>query len=202
MLFRTAYSGTILVMKILFAQGNPGLHYEHTRHNIGYKAVGEFAAKHSGSFVNKSKFFADVAEISIEGEKVILVKPTTFYNETGRSLRAIMDFYKVGNDDVLVVHDELALPFGKIRIRHSGSDAGNNGIKSLNSVIGENYARLRVGIYNELRDLAHDSNFVLSKLNKNETVNFEKYVLPKIFDILNEFIHTGDIADESFTLID
>lgn len=137
-------------MKIILAQGNPGHEYEQTRHNVGFLALDFYVASHDLEFHSKPKFAADIAEATINGEKVLLVKPTTYYNETGRTARALADFYKVETPNIFVIHDELALPFGMLRTREKGSDAGNNGIKSLNTHIGENYSRLRVGTQNDL----------------------------------------------------
>lgn len=155
-------------MKIIFGLGNPGTEYDSTRHNLGFLMLDRIAAQHSVAFLPKSKFSAHIAEFSINGEKVLLVKPQTFYNEVGQSARAIVDFYKLPSTDLLVIHDELALPFGALRIRNDGSDAGNNGIKSLNAHMGQQYARLRIGIATPLRDQMNDADFVLGKFNAEE----------------------------------
>ncbi len=156
-------------MKILFAQGNPGTRYVYTRHNVGFLFLDIFAATHSLSFSKKPKFHADIAEGTIEGEKVLLVKPDTFYNETGISARALCDFYKVNiAQDFLAIHDDLALPFGTIRTRAEGSDAGNNGIKSLNAYLGSHYHRIRIGIYTKDRDFINDVDFVIGSFPETE----------------------------------
>ena len=156
-------------MKLILAQGNPGKEYEGTRHNIGFAVLNDIAAQSSSSFTEKTKFHAEVAEVVIKGEKILLAKPTTFYNETGTAARAIVDFYKINPaTDILVIHDELALPFGVLKTRASGSDAGNNGIKSLNRHLGAEYNRLRIGIANPLRDHIDDSTFVLGKFTAEE----------------------------------
>ena len=163
-------------MKIIFAQGNPGKEFENTRHNVGFFLLGEIAKKYGAEFTKKPKFHAEIAEFSKDSEKTLLVKPATFYNETGISARALVDFYKCDPaTDLLVIHDDLALPFGTLRTREKGSDAGNNGIKSLNAHLGQNYRRVRVGIYNELRDRQPDVEFVLGKFTANE-----KAALPTI----------------------
>ena len=157
-------------MKIIFAQGNPGKQYEHTRHNVGFYLIDTLASSLGVSFTEKPKFHALVAEAVLEGEKILLVKPTTYYNETGQSARSIVDFYKLNPPtDFLVIHDELALPFGTIRTRLSGRDAGNNGIKSLNAHLGTEHARIRVGVYNDMRDVMHDADFVLGHFTAEET---------------------------------
>jgi len=159
----------LIEMKIIFAQGNPGTQYEKTRHNIGFIMLDRLADQLKVDFITKTKFHATVAETTLKGEKLLLVKPTTFYNDTGIAARAICDFYKLNPaTDFLVIHDDLALPFGTIRTREKGRDAGNNGIKSLNAHIRENYKRIRLGIYNEQRDKINDVNFVLGVFSQSE----------------------------------
>lgn len=175
-------------MKLIFAQGNPGTEYEQTRHNVGFLALDYYANKHAVQFQPKLKFHADIAELTIGGDKVLLIKPATFYNETGKSARAIADFYKIDTADILVIHDELALPFGTLRTREKGSPAGNNGIKSLNSHLGENYARLRVGTHNELADKQGSYDFVLSKFSAEEAEKLTSDVFPKIAELIDAFI--------------
>jgi PTH1 family peptidyl-tRNA hydrolase len=181
-------------MKVIFAQGNPGADYTYTRHNIGFLLIDLFAKAHNAEFVKKAKFHADIAEISISGEKVLLVKPTTFYNETGQAARLIIDFYKLNPaDDFLVIHDDLALPFGVLRTRKDGRDAGNNGIKSLNAHLGQNYARIRVGIFNDKRQFMHDTDFVLGSLSLQE-----KNALPALDEHTEKFIN--DFIKNTFQL--
>lgn len=175
-------------MKIIFAQGNPGDQYTATRHNVGFMVLDAYAKEQKASFLPKPKFFANIAEYKSEDEKILLVKPTTFYNDTGKSLRSLVDFYKLTPaTEVLVIHDDLALPFGTLRTREKGSDAGNNGIKSLNAHLGHEYARLRVGIYNDLRDRLDDADFVLSRFTKEEHDIFTETIIPKVCTILDSF---------------
>ncbi|QQG50611.1 MAG: aminoacyl-tRNA hydrolase [Candidatus Saccharibacteria bacterium] len=187
-------------MKIVFAQGNPGAEYSRTRHNVGFLMVDTYAHAHNADFTRKAKFQADIAEISVKGEKVLLVKPTTFYNETGQSARALLDFYKLDpSKDFLVIHDDLALPFGTIRTRDKGRDAGNNGIKSLNAHIGEHHNRIRVGIYNELRDRMPDADFVLARFSENENnalTDVYKHVLPFIDGFIADSFHLTKVTLE------
>lgn len=179
-------------MKIIFAQGNPGLQYQTTRHNVGFMVLDDLAKKRGAEFAKKPKFHADVAELSVNGEKVFLVKPTTFYNETGQSARLLIDFYKLApENDFLVVHDDLALPLGTIRTREKGSDAGNNGVKSLNTHIGQAHKRVRIGVYSELRDRMHDADFVLGSFTAAE-----REVLPAIIEQAELFIDA--FINESF----
>jgi PTH1 family peptidyl-tRNA hydrolase len=161
-------------MKLIFAQGNPEARYNHTRHNIGFAVIDDFAKAHGAEWTDKPKFHALIAETTIDGEKVLLAKPTTYYNETGLSARSLVDFYKIESHNVLVIHDDLALPFGTVRVRSKGSDAGNNGIKSLNAHIGEGFRRIRVGTWNELRNQIDDVDFVLGKLTADEQSKYDE----------------------------
>ena len=175
-------------MKIILAQGNPGTKYERTRHNAGFLALDYYADKQSLTFQHKAKFNALIAEQGSGDKKVILVKPTAYYNDTGRSARTLVDFYKADTSDILVIHDDLALPFGTLRTREKGSDAGNNGIKSLNATLGENYARIRVGIGNDLLERIGHHDFVLSRFSLEEAEKLNSDIYPKIADIIDDFI--------------
>jgi PTH1 family peptidyl-tRNA hydrolase len=187
-------------MKIIFALGNPGSEYIGTRHNTGFMAVDKFAHEHGVDFIEKSKFRAYLAEFSIEGDKVLLVKPTTFYNNVGESARSLIDFYKLEpSEDLLVIHDDLALPFGRLRVRKKGSDAGNNGIKSLNAHIGQEYARIRVGIAIEERT-NDDATFVLSRFDSTEQNELKDKIIPKNCGLIADFI-AGELEETSYNLI-
>lgn len=178
-------------MKLILGQGNPGPEYAKTRHNVGFMALDFYAAKQEVAFQPKSKFHAEIAEVTLAGEKILLAKPTTFYNETGLSARALTDFYKVDPTDVLVIHDELALPFGTVRVREEGSDAGNNGIKSLNNHLGQSYARIRVGTWNDHADKLGPFDFVLSKFTEEELSRLTTDILPKVTELIDEFIDSN-----------
>lgn len=173
-------------MKLIFAQGNPGSRYERTRHNVGFVVLDTIVASHKGVWKTESKFNAEVATVQIDSEKILFVKPLSFYNETGRVARSLVDFYKLTpSADVLVIHDELALPFGTVRVREKGSDAGNNGIKSLNAHLGPDYWRIRIGVWNELRDQINDADFVLSAFTANE----KETLISLIGNVIEPFVH-------------
>lgn len=177
-------------MKLIFALGNPGPEYTKSRHNIGFMALDSFAKEQGATpFQAKTKFRAEIAELLHGDEKVVLAKPTTFYNLAGQSARALQDFYQIAPEDVLVIHDELALDFGKLRIRLGGSAAGNNGIKSLNAHLGEDYWRLRVGTKNSLQSQIPDADFVLGKFSKNELTALEKSAFPEIQQVIIDFLN-------------
>ena len=131
-------------MKLIVGLGNIGKEYDETRHNAGFMTIDRFAEKHALEF-NKQKFDAMIADGIINGKKVILAKPTTYMNESGRSVRQIVDFYKLDPEDVLVVHDDMDLATGRLRLRQKGSAGGHNGIKSIIAHLGtEKFKRLRI----------------------------------------------------------
>jgi peptidyl-tRNA hydrolase, PTH1 family len=133
-------------MKLVVGLGNPGPKYDGTRHNIGY-AVVDYLAAAPGVGRWRSKFESQVTE-TVEGtEPVLLMKPETFMNLSGRAVRAAADFYKLDVKDVLVVCDDIALPLGKLRVRARGSDGGQKGLRSVQEALGTNeYCRLRIGV--------------------------------------------------------
>lgn len=161
-------------MKLVIGLGNPEERYAKTRHNVGFFMLDAFADSRGASWQVKDKFKAAIAEVQIENNKILLVKPVTYYNNVGESARLLSDFYKIAPGDVLVIHDELALPFGTIRTRTGGSPAGNNGIRSINQHLGPDTHRIRVGVYNDLRDRIPDADFVLSNFTKSEAEQLEK----------------------------
>ncbi|NCO10382.1 aminoacyl-tRNA hydrolase [Candidatus Saccharibacteria bacterium] len=189
-------------MKILFAQGNPGDSYARTRHNVGFMVLDALAEAHNvRGWKKSSKASAEIAEITVSGEKVLLVKPTSFYNDTGLVARALIDFYKLdSHEDLLVIHDDLALPFGTIRTRGKGSDAGNNGIKSLNQHLGSEYGRIRIGIWNDLRDRVNDADFVLSRFTEAEQTVVKEKIIPLVIKITEGFV-AGEFRPDSVTTL-
>ncbi|HEY3493672.1 MAG TPA: aminoacyl-tRNA hydrolase [Polyangiaceae bacterium] len=133
---------TLLVVGL----GNPGAEYAATRHNIGFRVVDELAAR-AGSPAFRRKFHGELADARVGGKPALLLKPLTYMNESGQSVRAAVAFYKIDIGEVLVIHDELDLPFGQIRLKPGGGDAGNRGIRSISGHLGTgDYARLRFGI--------------------------------------------------------
>jgi len=190
-------------MKVILALGNPGEKYVHTRHNAGFLVIDQLAAGQSAQFSNKPKFFADIAElnsftvdsaasakppVTIPREKILLVKPTTYYNEVGIAARAILDFYKLTLDDLLIIHDDTDLDFGKIRVRKGGRDAGSNGLKSLHAHIGSDFWHIRIGTDNLLRRQIGDVDFVLSKFNTDERTILRDWTIPEAIKLISTFL--------------
>lgn len=135
-------------MKLITGLGNPGDKYQFTRHNAGFMAL-DYLSYHWGfDFKFESKFNGEIAKINKDGESLLLLKPHTFMNLSGQSLIAVMNFYKLQREDILVIYDDIAMPVGKLRFRAKGSDGGHNGIKSVINVLGGNnsFDRLKIGI--------------------------------------------------------
>ncbi|MDD4371399.1 MAG: aminoacyl-tRNA hydrolase [Anaerostipes sp.] len=154
-------------MKVIVGLGNPGKKYENTRHNIGFTAL-DYIGEKSGIDISTKKHKALIGSGYIEGQKVLLVKPQTFMNLSGESLRSVMDFYKLEPEDFIVIFDDISLDVGKIRIRRKGSAGGHNGIKSIISHLGsQNFPRLKIGVGEKPKgyDLA---DYVLGHFSKGE----------------------------------
>ena len=132
-------------MLLTVGLGNPGPQYAYHRHNLGFMALDDIAERHRfGPF--RSKFQGQVSEGRLGGDKVLLLKPMTFMNESGRSVGQAMRFYKLTPADVVVIHDELDLEAGKCRVKRGGGAGGHNGLRSIDSHIGQDYWRVRVGV--------------------------------------------------------
>jgi PTH1 family peptidyl-tRNA hydrolase len=132
-------------MKILVGLGNPGDKYEQNRHNVGFMAV-EAIAEHYGAGPWKRRFQGLATEVDVGRERCLLLKPTTYMNESGRSVGEAIRFYKISPADVIVFHDELDLEPSRVRVKFGGGHAGHNGLKSLSAHIGNDYHRVRIGI--------------------------------------------------------
>ena len=133
---------------LIIGLGNPGAKYENTRHNIGFKVLDKLASLSNISFTADK--LADMADIKFKGRKLILIKPTTFMNLSGKAVNYWMQKSKVSIDNILVITDDISLPFGVLRLRKKGSDGGHNGLKDIQNIIDSTkYPRLRFGVGND-----------------------------------------------------
>jgi len=135
-----------LPLRIIVGLGNPGPEHQVTRHNVGFWFVDLLARRHGGEFRDYRKYSGETARVTIEGQDLVLLKPTTYMNRSGLSVRQVSDFYKIAPDDILVAHDELDLPVGNVRLKNGGGHGGHNGLRDTIAHIGENFWRLRLGI--------------------------------------------------------
>jgi peptidyl-tRNA hydrolase, PTH1 family len=142
-------------MLLFVGLGNPGTRYARNRHNIGFMAVDEIARRH-GFAPWRRRFQGETSEGSLDGERVILLKPATFMNESGRAVQEAASFFKIGAGDVTVFQDELELPPAKLRVKVGGGIAGHNGLRSISAHIGNEYRRVRLGIgHPGVKELVH-----------------------------------------------
>lgn len=159
-------------MKLVVGLGNPGRQYEGTRHNVGFEVIDRLAANPRVGRA-QMRFDALAAESEEFGQKVLYVKPQTFMNLSGRSVRQFLDFYKLTAADVLVVCDDMNLPLGKLRVKARGSAGGHNGLKDIERHLGtQEYARLRVGVGAPERQAWED--FVLSRFRPSEKAQVDE----------------------------
>jgi PTH1 family peptidyl-tRNA hydrolase len=135
-----------LPLRIIVGLGNPGPEHLVTRHNAGFWLVDLLARRHGGEFRDYRKFSGETAKINIEGQEIVLLKPTTYMNRSGLSIRQLSDFYKIKPEDILVAHDELDLPVGTVRLKQGGGHGGHNGLRDTIAHIGETFWRMRLGI--------------------------------------------------------
>ena len=135
-----------MMIKLIVGLGNPGRDYAKTRHNAGFWLVEQLAAKARAGWSSESKFFAEIARISVGGAECWLIKPQTYMNLSGKAVQALANFYKILPSQILVCHDELDFACGIARLKHGGSAGGHNGLKDIERIYGKDYWRLRLGI--------------------------------------------------------
>jgi PTH1 family peptidyl-tRNA hydrolase len=153
-------------MRLFVGLGNPGAKYAHNRHNIGFMAVDEIARRH-GFAPWRRRFQGETAEGSLDGERVVLIRPATFMNESGRAVQEAAGFFKIAPGEVTVFQDELELPPAKVRVKVGGGIAGHNGLRSISAHIGNDYRRVRLGIgHPGVKELVHG--YALSDFAKDE----------------------------------
>ena len=185
-------------MKLIVGLGNPGKEYENTRHNIGFMTIDKFADK-LGVSISKEKYNGLYAEVNINGEKVILLKPQAYINLSGEVIRRYIDFYKIEIDDILIIHDDLDLEVGTYKIKQQGSSGGHNGLKNIELHLGtQEYKRIKIGISND--KLMDTKDYVLGKISKEEKEKLEKvqdivlnalddYFKISFSDLMNKYNH-------------
>jgi len=176
--------------------GNIGKKYEKTRHNIGFEAVEKLTFSQEGNWQDKKDLKCQLAQITIGDTRVIAIKPTTMMNLSGQAVVAVTSFYKIATRDILVVHDDLDVNWGQIRLRTGGGDAGHNGIKSIIKSLGGEFGRVRIGIGPKSPDGMDSADFVLAKFSEGQ-----QKIIPQLINevesILHEVIASGNLVDET-----
>ncbi len=177
-------------MKLIVGLGNPGKKYQATKHNIGFMCLDHYADQQKLKFKKDNKFKGEV----VKSGNLVLLKPHTFMNLSGQSIRAILDYYDIDVEDVLIIYDDLALPLGKLRLREKGSAGGHNGIKSVIAHTGtQEFKRVRIGI--DANPLIDTKDYVLGKFSKQERKELDNSI-EMVSNIIEDFK-----SNQEFTLI-
>lgn len=172
-------------MKLIVGLGNPGLNYENTRHNIGFRMIDKIIDKYNIE-LNKTKFDGLYGETTIDGEKIIFLKPQKYMNLSGTVIREFVNYFKIDISDILIIYDDLDTEVGKIRLRYKGSSGGHNGLKDIEKNLNtQNYNRIKIGISNNKTIDTKD--YVLGKFSKEET-KIIALVEEKIVNIFEDYL--------------
>lgn len=182
--------------------GNPGKEYDGTRHNIGFACLDAFAqANQFDPWVDKKDLKCHMASATLGDTRVILIKPTTYMNVSGEAVQATAHFYKIPAEKIMVVHDELDIPFGQIRLRTGGGSAGHNGLKSIIGLLGEDFGRVRVGIGPKVPEQIDSADFVLQKFSADQQAHI-KELTREVNAILSECAYgDGRLPTETRTFL-
>lgn len=163
------YSTNLSQTRLIVGLGNPGSEYDRTRHNIGFASVDVFENSHEfGGWKHDKKHNLELATGQIDETRVLLAKPQDFMNLSGDSIRSLADYLGILPSNILVIHDELDIPFGVIKTKFGGGSAGHNGLKSIIKHFGEDFSRVRIGIANEFKVTADGADFVLARFSAEE----------------------------------
>lgn len=173
-------------MYLLVGLGNIGQEYELTRHNFGFLTIDQIVKNHRLSGQGK-KFKGEVFSGEINGKKIIALKPHTFMNLSGKSVIEAVNFYKIPLQNIIVFHDEIDLEIGRVKTKIGGGSAGHNGLKSIDEILGKNYARVRLGVGRPLNQNIAVADYVLSKFTKDE-LNKVELVNQKISELIDDLI--------------
>ena len=172
-------------MWLVVGLGNPGPQYELTRHNFGFLAADLLA----GSSSYKKSFGGEVAQVNLGNESCLILKPLTFMNRSGSSVQAALAFYKISLSNLVVIHDELDLPLGDLRIKQGGSDGGHNGLKDITRLLGPDYIRVRLGI-GRPNFKGHEADYVLG-LFKTDELRVVEDILPQATRAVESIVAHG-----------
>jgi PTH1 family peptidyl-tRNA hydrolase len=186
---------------LIIGLGNPGEEFVGSRHNIGFEILNDFAKQNDFSgWLAKNDLKCELNIQNLGENRVILCKPATYVNNSGEAAQAVQRFYRVYNQNTLAVYDELAIPFGSLRTRLGGSDAGHNGVKSLIQHLGDDFGRLRVGVGSPTAAAVDAANFVLGKFSKAERGNLP-LVIREANAIITEFVFGAELLAETRTVL-
>jgi PTH1 family peptidyl-tRNA hydrolase len=184
-------------MWLIVGLGNPGKEYEYTRHNIGFLTIDHLIDQTEAHSLSSSSFHGELFKSS----NLIFLKPTTYMNNSGKSLQAVKQFYKIELDNIIVVHDDLDLPFGALRFKKGGGSGGHNGLKSIDEKIGRDYIRVRMGIGKPTYK-SQVADYVLSQFSKDELENLPQWIEKSAKSVLELTKHPLNIVSSKYTIRD
>ena len=190
------------IIVMLVGLGNVGREYDGTRHNVGFFCIDQFVAKQEEMepWIEKKDLQCYLSKGRLSDTQVIAIKPTTLMNLSGRAVQAVTNFYKIATGSVVVIHDELDIPFGQIRLRVGGASAGHNGIKSVTQVLGEEYGRVRIGVGPKTPPQIDSADFVLQKFSDNEQKQLPN-LAKEVTSVLTEYIYSGQLPHDTRTFL-
>ena len=173
-------------IRLIVGLGNPGEKHEQTRHNAGFWFVDALAQRENAIFKHEVKFKGEVTHYSCQGQKIWLLKPQTYMNDSGESLRPFCDFYKISTEQILVAHDEIDLPNGEVKIKWSGGHGGHNGLRSIFAHLNKDFWRLRIGVGHP----GHKDqvvNYVLKRVNQQDRAEIDNAIIDAM-NCVEEFV--------------
>ncbi|AKI94424.1 peptidyl-tRNA hydrolase [Streptococcus agalactiae] len=180
-----------IMVKMIVGLGNPGSKYNDTKHNIGFMAVDRIVKNLDVNFTEDKNFKAEIGSDFINGEKIYFIKPTTFMNNSGIAVKALLTYYNISIKDMIIIYDDLDMEVGKIRFRQKGSAGGHNGIKSIIAHLGtQEFDRIKVGIGRPNGRMTV-INHVLGKFDKNDEIMISN-TLDKVDNAVNYYLQTND----------
>jgi len=187
---------------LLAGLGNVGREYIGTRHNVGFFCIDSFVDKmdEMEQWIEKKDLKCYLSKGRIGESQVIAIKPTTFMNLSGQAVQMTANFYKIATDNIVVIHDELDIDFGQIRLRVGGASAGHNGIKSITETMGETYGRIRVGIGPKKPTQMDSADFVLQKFTSDQQKQLPN-LTQEVSAILSEYVYSGQLPHETRSFI-
>jgi peptidyl-tRNA hydrolase, PTH1 family len=187
-------------MKLVIGLGNVGPQFAHTRHNLGFMITSHLADRYEASFSLEPKFMAGVADFHLNDERIIVAQPQTMMNLSGEAVRRLAEFYKLEPADVWVIHDDMDVPFGRLRMRAGGGAGGHNGIASIIEHLGAGFVRIRAGIGLNNRDHEPSESYVLKPFTEAEQAH-----LPVLIEQASTIVATAlerhELQETTFDLI-
>lgn len=184
---------------LLVGLGNPGKEYDDTRHNVGFLTIDDFVSRteEMEDWVTKKNLKSRLSSGQIGENRVLVIKPTTFMNLSGEAVQAVASFYKIHPSQIVVIHDELDIDFGQIRLRIGGSSAGHNGIKSVTEQLGsEDYGRIRIGVGPKHPARIKSEDFVLQKFSDKELEQLPN-LNQEVSAILSEYLYGSELPHDT-----